>query len=200
MDPRRTDRVSDCKLKVIRDLKEVTMVEVLKVSGKSNPKFSGRSPGGCSERKRRSGNSGDRSGRSESGGKGGSHRKRFCGAGRNRSGLRSGFYGYIYRGRRTYRDQTDYRTEIIRRFLRAAKRNKSEGVKAASAENKNSIEGASKRIGSSQWSFRLPAVISPERIVSLRSIFSFLQKRRECRASATFRNWLPFLLKYPGFP
>ena len=37
MDPRRTDRVSDCKLKVIRDLKEVTMVEVLKVSGKSNP-------------------------------------------------------------------------------------------------------------------------------------------------------------------
>ena len=28
MDPRRTDRVSDCKLKVIRDLKEVTMVEV----------------------------------------------------------------------------------------------------------------------------------------------------------------------------
>ena len=112
MDPRRTDRVSDCKLKVIRDLKEVTMVEV----------FSGRSPGGCSERKRRSGNSGDRSGRSESGGKGGSHRKRFCGAGRNRSGLRSGFYGYIYRGRRTYRDQTDYRTEIIRRFLRAAKK------------------------------------------------------------------------------
>ena len=37
MDPRRTDRISDCKLKVIRDLKEVTMVEVLKVSGKSNP-------------------------------------------------------------------------------------------------------------------------------------------------------------------
>ena len=37
MDPRRTDRVSDCKLKVIRDLQEVTMVEVLKVSGKSNP-------------------------------------------------------------------------------------------------------------------------------------------------------------------
>ena len=37
MDPRRTDRVSDCKLTVIRDLKEVTMVEVLKVSGKSNP-------------------------------------------------------------------------------------------------------------------------------------------------------------------
>ena len=37
MDPRRTDRGSDCKLKVIRDLKEVTMVEVLKVSGKSNP-------------------------------------------------------------------------------------------------------------------------------------------------------------------
>lgn len=37
MDPRRADRVSDCKLKVIRDLKEVTMVEVLKVSGKSNP-------------------------------------------------------------------------------------------------------------------------------------------------------------------
>ena len=37
MDPRRTERVSDCKLRVIRDLKEVTMVEVLKVSGKSNP-------------------------------------------------------------------------------------------------------------------------------------------------------------------
>ena len=37
MDPRRADRVSDCNLKVIRDLKEVTMVEVLKVSGKSNP-------------------------------------------------------------------------------------------------------------------------------------------------------------------
>ena len=37
MDPRLTDRVSDCKLIVIRDLKEVTMVEVLKVSGKSNP-------------------------------------------------------------------------------------------------------------------------------------------------------------------
>ena len=195
MDPRRTDRVSDCKLKVIRDLKEVTMVEVLKVSGKSNPNSVAGALAGVLREK-----GGDRSGRSESGGKGGSHRKRFCGAGRNRSGLRSGFYGYIYRGRRTYRDQTDYRTEIIRRFLRAAKRNKSEGVKAASAENKNSIEGASKRIGSSQWSFRLPAVISPERIVSLRSIFSFLQKRRECRASATFRNWLPFLLKYPGFP
>ena len=38
MDPRRTDRVSDCKLKVIRDLKEVTIVEGLKVSAKSNPK------------------------------------------------------------------------------------------------------------------------------------------------------------------
>ena len=37
MDPRRADRVSECKLTVIRDLKEVTMVEVLKVSGKSNP-------------------------------------------------------------------------------------------------------------------------------------------------------------------
>ena len=37
MDPRRTDRVSDCKLKVIRDLKEVTMEEVLKGAGKSNP-------------------------------------------------------------------------------------------------------------------------------------------------------------------
>ena len=122
MDPRRTDRVSDCKLKVIRDLKEVTMVEVLKVSGKSNPNSVAGALAGVLREKGGAEIQAIGAGALNQAVKAVAIARGFCCAGRNRSGLRSGFYGYIYRGRRTYRDQTDYRTEIIRRFLRAAKK------------------------------------------------------------------------------